>query len=581
MSFLRVEDYFLVDVECIPYPAPFDDILLAAIQSNSNWFVLQVEDKIKGCIRRQSIFEKIKNEGYSPSMQYEDMIVKTILVSGNDEIDLSEMMNKVAVYQMEDGKIKGVIDWNFDTKIKEFVSKDKWLLQELQAVFHNFYHSIFVTDGNGNVLKVSGKDDQEFVGRNVYDLERERAFYPSVTVKVLKSGKREKSLQYTPTGEVFMIESIPIQNEDGEIVRVVSITKDTSEVSKLASQFEELKNLLDNYQKEVSRTQRKQFEEKPLIFKSKKMQDIYEQIKSVASVDTSVLILGETGVGKQMIAKEIHLLSNRHDKPFITVNCGAIPDNLLESELFGYEEGAFSGARKGGKLGIFELADKGTVFLDEIGELPLQLQVKLLHVLQEKVIMRVGGGKPKKVDVRIITATNRNLEKMVSAGSFREDLYYRINIIPIHIPPLRERREDIHVLAFHFLSLFNNRYVKRAEIQEHQLEQLLKYSWTGNVRELENAIERFVVTGKLDLFGTSEQTVPFSPIEQEIGDMEKELPPLLPYLEEVEKQILQKAMARCKTTREMANCLRVNQSTIVRKIQKYHMGNSMQFGINK
>lgn len=565
------EDSLFVEAACIPCPASFEEVVLAAIQSNAKWFVLTAEETIIGCVQRKAIFEKLQNAGLSrlQSLTYKDILMEAVAVHEGDDFDTMLKMDKVVVLKDEEGKIKGVVDWEFNEQLSEFGLQDKWMLHELQAVFQNFYHSIFVTDGKGTVIKVTGQDDLQYIGKNVFELERERAFYPSVSVKVLQSGKREKCLQYTPTGEVFMIESIPITNKVGEIERVVSITKDTSEMNKLTTQLDELKTLLERYQREANRMHPPQIDEKPLIYKSKEMQHLMERVKSVASVDTSILILGETGVGKQIVANRIHIESHRRDKPFFTVNCGAIPDNLLESELFGYEEGAFSGARKGGKLGIFELADKGTVFLDEIGELPLHLQVKLLHVLQEKTIMRVGGGKAKKVDVRIITATNRKLEKMVENGTFRQDLYYRINIIPIHILPLRDRREDISSLIYHFLDFFNKKYDRSVHIHANQLEQLLAYSWPGNVRELENAIERFTVTGQLDSNIKHDKIVALNFIEKEMGISDEEFPQLLTFLEEVEKMILKKAMGRCKTTREMAACLGVNQSTIVRKIQKY------------
>lgn len=562
---MKAEDYFMWEAVCIRWPASFEQVVLAAVKSGCKWFVLQAGDEILGCLRRDSIYEALAKHGVTPSGEIQWEIVEALVVDSSAEDSSIYDENKVVILRREDGGVKGVIDWEIDDAIRGRVAQDRWLIKEMQTVFHEFYHNVFVTDEKGTVIRVTSDDDQQHLGKNVFDLERERAFYPSVTAKVLKSGNREKSLQYTKSGEVFMIESIPIKNDEGEIVRVVSITKDTSEISQLASQLDELRNLLDSYQREVVRFQQEKMESKPFVFQSKQMQNLHETIKSVASVDTSVLILGETGVGKQMVANQIHLLSHRSDKPFITVNCGAIPENLLESELFGYEEGAFSGARKGGKLGIFELADKGTVFLDEIGELQPHLQVKLLRVLQEKTIMKVGGSREKKVDVRIITATNQDLEKMVAQQKFRQDLYYRINIIPLHIPPLRERKEDIHALAFHFLHQYNQKYLKHAELDQRQMEQLLSYSWPGNVRELENKMERYVVTRQLIL----EEGAWTS--SKDVVDDASPLPHLPAYLDEIEKRILRLAMARCKTTREMAECLGVNQSTIVRKLKKHNL----------
>ncbi len=225
---------------------------------------------------------------------------------------------------------------------------------------------------------------------------------------------------------------------------------------------------------------------------SEKINTLLEMVKKVAQTDSTVLILGESGTGKSLIAKKIHILSDRKENPFITINCAAIPENLLEAELFGYEKGAFTGAvsRKKGK---FELADGGTVFLDEIGDMPLSLQAKLLRVLQDKEVERLGGDKTIKVDVRIIAATNKNLEELVREGKFREDLYYRLNVVPIHLPPLRERKEDIPLLAEHFLEKFNRKYSKSVRLSPEAVRALMEYPWHGNVRELENIVERLVI----------------------------------------------------------------------------------------
>ncbi|MFJ8235567.1 sigma-54 interaction domain-containing protein [Ureibacillus sp. NPDC094379] len=506
-------------------------------------------------------FENINN-----LLSIESMITEVSVIVEDKTKPIDYQNKEITVITDKNGQVKGVIDWEFDHNIQKNIVEDKWLIREMQTVFNAFYESIFVTDGNGNVIRVTSRDDQQHLGKNVYDLERERIFYPSISARVLKTGKRESGLQYTNTGEIFEIESIPVKDDSGEIVRVVSITKDSPEVNQLRKNLEETKTLLANYQKEVARIQQEKYEEKPFIYKSKKIENLFELIKSVASVDASVLILGETGVGKQMVANQIHMLSDRSDKRFVTINCGAIPENLLESELFGHEEGAFSGTRKGGKVGLFEIADKGTILLDEIGEMPLSLQVKLLRVLQEKVILRVGGIKEKKIDVRILAATNKNLLQMVKEGTFREDLYYRINVVPIHIPPLRERKEDIQEFAFYFLNRFNQKYSKNVELFPNQIQQVLKYVWPGNVRELENTIERFVVLEQLIL-----------PDEKEIdlydvkisNKREGVFPNLIDYMESVEKKFLINVMSHCSTTREMANSLDVNQSTIVRKLQKY------------
>jgi Nif-specific regulatory protein len=254
-----------------------------------------------------------------------------------------------------------------------------------------------------------------------------------------------------------------------------------------------------------------------IIGRSKKILEIVDMIRSVAPTSATVLLTGESGVGKEVFAKAIHYSSPRKDKPFIKINCAAIPEDLLESELFGYEKGAFTGANTL-KKGKFELAHGGTIFLDEIGDMPLLLQSKLLRVLQEKEVERLGGSKPIKIDVRIIAATNKDLEKMVYEGTFREDLYYRLNVISIHIPPLRERKEDIPSLVYHFLEKFSREYNKNLKISEEVIDVFLNYHWPGNVRQLQNTIERMVILAKGDIL--TKENLPLD-IKRQLSSIEK------------------------------------------------------------
>lgn len=237
------------------------------------------------------------------------------------------------------------------------------------------------------------------------------------------------------------------------------------------------------------------------IFHSSKIKRLLELMIRVAKIDSTVLITGESGVGKGIFASLIHHNSNRSKKPFMEINCGAIPENLMESELFGYEPGSFTGAKASGKAGIFEMCNNGTILLDEIGELPFNLQVKFLRVIQEQEIFRVGGTSPRKLNVRIIAATNKNLEEMVKNKLFRADLYYRLNVLPIHIPPIRERIEDTMPLANHFLEKFNREYKANKKLDINVLKILEKYQWPGNVRELKNLIERLVIISETEVIG--------------------------------------------------------------------------------
>jgi transcriptional regulator with PAS, ATPase and Fis domain len=292
----------------------------------------------------------------------------------------------------------------------------------------------------------------------------------------------------------------------------------------------------------------------------------------VAQVDSTVLLSGESGVGKDVLAKLIHNLSKRHDKPFVSLNCGAIPEHLLESELFGYEKGAFSGADRYGKPGLFEEASGGTVFLDEVGELPLNLQVKLLKVLQEQRCRRLGSVKTVDMDIRILAATNRDLKQMVADGLFREDLFYRLYVVPIEIPPLRERREDILPLALRFLKAYNKKYDVSRTLGHELLRVLETAEWPGNVRELQNVIERLVVTADTEVLQPrhlprsmnecSEE--PQAPLVWVTGGIK-----LREARDQLEKQLIQKALAQTSNTREAAKLLGVTHSTVVRKAQKF------------
>ncbi len=302
-----------------------------------------------------------------------------------------------------------------------------------------------------------------------------------------------------------------------------------------------------------------------IVGRSRKILEVIELVRRVAPTSATVLLRGESGVGKELFARAIHFLSPRANKPFVAVNCGAIPETLLEAELFGYEKGAFTGAYSS-KKGKFEMANGGTIFLDEIGELPLHLQVKLLRVLQEKEIERLGGTKPIKVDVRIIAATNRDLERMVREGKFREDLYYRLSVIPIFIPPLRERKEDIPPLVQHFLERFSKEYKKEVRISQEVMEAFLRYEWRGNVRELQNVIERMVI---LDTDGvlTAEDLPP------EIRKEQKGQRASVPEggtIWEVEKRLIEKALEESGfVIKEAAKKLGMTPRQVSYRIRKY------------
>jgi transcriptional regulator with PAS, ATPase and Fis domain len=308
------------------------------------------------------------------------------------------------------------------------------------------------------------------------------------------------------------------------------------------------------------------------------MKELVKIATRIARVDSTVLIQGESGVGKELIVDLIHSHSNRKKGPLIKINCGAIPENLLESEFFGYEPGAFSSASKNGKLGLFEVAAGGILFLDEIGDMPLSLQVKLLRVLQDKEITRVGGIKKQIIDVRILAGTNRNLADLITRNEFRQDLFYRLNVVPIRVPTLRERREDIPVLADYFMDYFIKKYCIEnidKNLDPNVIDCFMEHDWPGNVRELENLIERLIVTADHDKISVDDLPFWLNKSYQNGEDSESESQSLRCAIEDTERKLLENAFSRCKSTYEVARILDINQSTVVRKAAKYGITRSL------
>ena len=312
-----------------------------------------------------------------------------------------------------------------------------------------------------------------------------------------------------------------------------------------------------------------------IVAASKSMRDVLTLAEKVAPFQATVLILGDSGAGKEEVAKFVHRHSMRSDKPFIAINCGAIPFELLESELFGYEKGAFTGAMQMGKKGLIEAAEGGTIFLDEIGETSLDFQVKLLRFLETKEVRKVGGLESKTVDVRVIAATNKNLAEMAQEGTFREDLYYRLNVVQINIPSLSKRVDDIMPLANLFINRYNKKYCQHKLLTYDVIKELEAHEWTGNVRQLKNVIENMVIVSNNEYLQTED--LPWEPKVTEKGEVDRLVKDIVDIdsltlaeaTEELEKTILRRAKETCHSTREMANKLDVNQSTIVRKLQKY------------
>ncbi|KKM11172.1 hypothetical protein SY88_09945 [Clostridiales bacterium PH28_bin88] len=442
--------------------------------------------------------------------------------------------------------------------------------RELNDVIDLSADGLVVSDSDGTLLRMNkayeqivGVKAQDFIGKPAAELKKCGVLPEVVTTRVLESGKQE-NLCLRIRGREVLLTGRPIFDDEGKIFRVVATIRDLNELNMLKEQVQTFKELHDRYLAELAQLRAKEVKV-DIVADSAAMRRTMDLALKMAQVESNVLITGESGTGKEVVAKLIHRASQRRDGPFITINCGAIPPALLESELFGYEPGAFTGAKRSGKPGLFETAQGGTIFLDEVAEMPLDLQVKLLRVIQERVCFRLGGHKPVALDVRIIAATNKNLPEMIAGGLFREDLFYRLNVVQIFIPPLRERKEDIPSLVMHFLAKFNKKYHFQKRISPEAMGGLLHYSWPGNVRELENTIERMVVLSAGDTIEPQ--------LLSENGP-EFRTPPtgsrlLRDVMEETEKIMLVSAYEKHGSTRTVARALGISQPSVVRKLRKY------------
>jgi PAS domain S-box-containing protein len=452
------------------------------------------------------------------------------------------------------------------------------LNRDLDAIIESSHDGIWVTDGEGNVLRINrayaeitGLPCPAFYGRNMKDLVDEGYFSESVTMHVLEKKKPYTIIQETNTGSTLLVTGNPVFNAQGAIERVVTNVRDVTEIKLLMERLDRSQKLSEMYKNEINSLRLQYAGMDKMVANSNRMRKLMELVVRVAQYETTVLITGESGTGKELIAEALHSNSLRASMPFIKVNCGAIPENLLESEMFGYDSGAFTGARKGGKAGYFELASGGTLFLDEIGELPIHLQAKFLRVLEQDEVTRIGGERARKIDVRVITATNRDLFGMVGGRQFREDLYYRLKVVQIDVPPLRERKDDIPYLAIHFVQVLNHVHKLAKRMSPEVVDMFMEHDWPGNIRELKNLIESVVITTPEDYITAESLPFSFQKISRASrGAVEvSSVMPLRDAIESVEKQMLEKLFRRGMTVRQMADELNVNASTIVRKAAKY------------
>lgn len=448
------------------------------------------------------------------------------------------------------------------------------LNRDYLGMIENSYDAMTIADSDGRLLlvnpafeRIMGIKKSEALSRTIQDLTNEGITDASAALKAFETGKEETVIINTSSGRQVLSTGVPFYDHNGKIIRVYCNIRDVTELNYLRQKYEQSQRLASKYLFELLEFKKG----KPFKFvaHSKKIKLMLETVYRIAIVDSTVLILGESGVGKDLVARIIHEASLRNDSgSFIKINCAAIPADLLESELFGYEGGAFTGANKDGKAGYFEIADKGTIFLDEIGELPKKLQVKLLAVIQDQKITRIGGVKEKDVDVRIIAATNRDLEEMVRQGDFREDLFYRLNVVPIIIPPLRERREDIPFLIVHYTEIFNQKYNREVKFSKEVIELLYKYNWPGNVRELANLVERVVVTSQESVIKLELIPNKYFARTQNPAETESNFESLSDAVEKYELKLVKSTLEFCKTREEAASKLGISLSGLSRRIRR-------------
>lgn len=427
---------------------------------------------------------------------------------------------------------------------------------------------ICLADGSGVVIavnrgytEITGLTEKEAVGRPLAELQGKGFFSKSVTLSVIEKKEKVSALSsIARTNKKVLITGNPFFNDKGEVIQVLTVMRDLTELLRTQEKLEQLERESEKYLHELNYLRSQQWQQ-GLVGESLDMARLKELISYVARTDTTILINGETGTGKELVAKEIHDQSLRKDAPYIKVNCAAIPESLLESELFGYEKGAFTGALNKEKIGLFEMAEGGTLLLDEIGEMPIQLQSKLLRVLQERELRRIGGTQSIRLNVRVMAATNQDLKANAQSGKFREDLYYRLNVVPLTIPPLRERRDDISRLAAVFLARLNAKYGKEKTLDARALIALETYSWPGNVRELENVVERLLVSDNDPVITLERVTAIIGPGREAL----KQDMTLKEAVEALEKSLIQGALKKQGSTYKAAKALGMSQPTLFRK----------------
>lgn len=514
-------------------------------------------------------------------------IVKKTIVGSKDQIINSmqivgqEYRVSINPIQLENEQVGAICLLQESTALEKVARQMHFfqhLTRELEAIIDSSSDGLFVCDASANVIRVNPASErihkikaEQLVGKNMVDLIKDGFIDQSAALQAIQKNKTVSLLQEKDNRKIISI-GTPVFDSDGTIIRVVVSERDITEIDNLQRELEEQGSLKDQLQYQLLEMQLADLKTHKIIAKSPSMIKVVEKALKVSPVNSTVLITGESGVGKGLIANLIHKNSGRAGKPLIRINCGAIPETLIESELFGYEAGAFTGARTGGKRGSLELADGGSLFLDEIGELPLSAQVKLLRFLEKGHLTRLGGTKVLTVNARILVATHRNLQDMVAKGTFRQDLYYRLNVIPLHIPALRERKDCISPLVRYYVDYFADIEGVKKRLSRSTLDILLSYSYPGNVRELMNICEHAIVMSETEVVDHLDLPKDVVGRESEstlLDTVWSDHMTLKEILENVEKKVMLQAVQKYKNQSAAAAALGVSQPTIARRLKKY------------
>lgn len=572
----KVRDIMTTEVIKVYADENLEDVLNKMIVSyRDEVLIMDESDKLKGIFTMNDM-AKVKKEGISlqsPIIKFAHKNIITIPsdLSVRDARDIMINKNIGRLPVVEKNKVIGIVTSN---NIRDtFYLKMDELFNLQNNVFDNLHEAICLCDEKG-IVRFWNKSAERLYGIRSDEIINKylQEFFPNaLSLKVLKNRKRITNVCHEPVkGKLVALSVAPLYDSKNKLIAVVSTDRDITDAVNLTNQLEYEKKKVEFLEHAYKNEIASKYNFSSIIGKNKKIIDAITIAQKVAPTSTSVLITGKSGTGKEVFAKAIHEASGRSGN-FVAINCSAIPESLFESELFGYVEGAFTGAVKKGKIGKFEFANGGTLFLDEIGDMPLEMQVKILRVLQDRIIYRLGSEKAINTDTRIIAATNQDLKKLIDQNKFREDLFYRLAVVQIQLPVLKERKEDIKDLAYLFLEEVSKQEgIKINYIDKRVYRILTNYKWDGNIRELRNVIQRMVVLssdGKITIDAIPEYILEDTYIEDDVKSNEFDLEKIV---EDVEKSTIKEVMRMVSGNKnQAAKILNIKRSTLYYKLSKY------------